>query len=103
MAKNKEIGLKVLQSWIPSLSLTRGLLLAYDDDENNTQMTINDFNDNQAVYIKYYATDAGETGDILAGDAYMKPYRGDNIGVIFQPKLKDGEFRQYGDFPLDIF
>ena len=34
----------------------------------------------------------------------MKPYNGDFVGVIFQPKIKnDDGFYQFGDLPLGTF
>lgn len=48
------------------------------------------------VYLKYNSTDPN--------GAYMKKYRSDGfVGVIFQPDMGDGVFRQYGDLPLRLF
>lgn len=48
------------------------------------------------VYLKYNST--------LGGDCYMKPYRGEFVGVIFQPRLRNEDtFYQFGDLPLGTF
>lgn len=84
--------LEVLKKWVTGLSLVKGVLRAVD--ESNTEVRIDVYND-VPVFVKYNSSESG--------DAYMKPYEGGYGGVIFQPKLDDGEFRQYGDFPLSVF
>ena len=84
-------GLAVLRNWVSGLSLTRGVLRAVD--ENNQEVAVGRWDDSP-VYIKYNSTEGG--------DAYMKPYEGGYGGVIFQPKLDDGVFRQYGDLPVAV-
>ena len=60
-----------------------------------TYIQINKWDD-RAVYLKYNSTQGG--------DCYMKPYNGDFVGVIFQPKIKnDDSFYQFGDLPLGTF
>jgi hypothetical protein len=93
MAKSGEKAIEVLRSWIGGLELPRGLLTAVD--ETGVAMDVNDLM-NTPVYIKYNST--------MGGDAYMKPYKDDGFaGVIFQPKMDDDEFRQYGNLPLKLF
>jgi hypothetical protein len=82
----------VLRAWITNLAVPRGVLRAVD--ENNNEVNLNDW-DEVSVYVKYNSSDNG--------DAYMKPYKGEYFGVLFQPLLTDGEFRQYGDLPLSTF
>jgi len=83
--------LEVLKKWVTGLSLVKGVLRAVDD--RNAEVRIDAYND-LPVFVKYSSE---------SGDAYMKPYQGGYGGVIFQPKLEDGEFRQFGDFPLSVF
>jgi len=90
MAESGVRGLGALRAWVSGLSLPKGVLRAVD--ENGLEVPLDKWND-QAVYIKYNSSDRG--------DAYMKPYNGGYVGCIFQPKLADGEFRQYGDLPLN--
>lgn len=84
--------LEVLKKWVTGLSLVKGVLRAVD--EGNVEVPIDAYND-LPVFIKYNSSESG--------DAYMKPYEGGYGGVIFQPKLSDGAFRQFGDFPLSVF
>ena len=87
-------GIRVLKSWVTGLSLPRGVLRAIDE-KTGDEASIDDWKD-RPVYIKYNSTDNG--------NAYMKTYDGGNVGVIFQPKLKqDDTFYQFGDFPLTLF
>lgn len=92
MAETGERGLTTLKQWVTGLEISRGVLRAVD--EAGAEVPPDTYN-GQPVYIKY----SSKTG----GDAYMKPYGGGNRGVLFQPMLKDGEFRQYGDLPLATF
>lgn len=85
-------GLETLKSWVGGLSLSRGVLRVVD--ENNIEVAFDRWND-VSVYIKYNSSENG--------DAYMKPYEGGYDGIIFQPKLDDGVFRQFGDLPLNVF
>ena len=104
MCQNKDQAMSVLQRWVPGLGMEKGVLLAYDKDD--IQVEVNSFPADTQVYVKYYSKDShaqeGRSG-VLAGDAYMKPYSGDMCGVIFQPSMADGQFRQMGDFWLDLF
>eukprot|EP01041_Mallomonas_annulata_P013255 gene13255-28071_t len=92
MAENSDRAISVLRLWVTGLGIKRGVLRAVD--ENNAEVDISSFG-SKAVYVKYNSTDGG--------DAYIKPYAGENRGVIFQPLLEDGDFRQFGDFPLAVF
>lgn len=94
MATSGEKGISALKSWVSELELARGQLFAVHEDTNESidPATLSDV----PVYIKYNSSDAG--------NAYMKKYKaGGFVGVIFQPKLNDDIFRQYGDLPLQIF
>ena len=93
MAENYDRAIITLQDWVPKLGLKKGILRTVDD--NNEVVDISSFSSTQSVYVKFNSTDGG--------DAYMKSYDGLNRGVIFQPILEDGEFRQYGDLPLSLF
>jgi hypothetical protein len=90
-AESGEEGLSVLRAWTKQLNLSTGILTAYDDTGNEVLYT---FYQDAPVYIKYNSTDSG--------NAYMKSYTGDVIGVIFQAQL-DGDFLQMGDFSLYTF
>jgi hypothetical protein len=90
-AETGVVGLSALRAWVSSLSLPRGILTSYND--MGTEISYEDML-HQPVYIKYNSTDSG--------NAYMKEYKGDSYGVIFQC-LYNGDFVQVGDFPLKIF
>eukprot|EP01031_Cornospumella_fuschlensis_P040807 gene40807-49768_t len=90
-AETGEEALAALRSWVSGLSLQRGVLRAYDEIGNEVPY---DLFLAQPAYIKYNATDSG--------NAYMKSYEGDQMGVIFQMMWR-GEFFQMGDFPLTLF
>ena len=94
MADSGSRGLEVLRAWTTGLSLPRNKLFAVDDLDSG-QLDVSSL-DEVGVYIKY---DSRKND----GDAYMKPYAGDFSGVIFQPSLGDNEFRQFGNFPSNIF
>jgi hypothetical protein len=81
-----------LRLWVEGLGLARGSLRAYDD--LNEEVDHQRF-EQHPVYVKYNSSDYG--------NAYMKAYSGNFTGGVFQPKLKDGEFRQYGNLPLGVF
>jgi len=84
-------GLAILRNWVGGLSLRRGVLRSVD--ENNLEVEVGRW-DEVPVYIKYNSSEGG--------DAYMKPYEGGYQGIIFQPLLADGAFRQYGDLPVSV-
>lgn len=86
-------GVEVLRSWVDGLGLPRGYLRGLNDLGEEVEYTT--FDSAEGVYIKYNSTDAG--------NAYMKSYAGLYYGVLFQPLLADGDFRQYGNFPLTLF
>lgn len=86
-------GLDILRRWVEGLKIPRGTLRAVNDLNEEIEYTTYD---DKPVYIKYNSSDAG--------NAYMKSYEGKYFGVIFQPKLLDDDsFRQYGNFPLNLF
>ena len=96
MAETGERAIQTLRSWVTALELPRGVLRAVE--ETSAKELEIDALKNLPVYLKY--------GPALSGDAYMKQYAGGNVGVIFQPKLrnqKDDDFFQFGDLPLSIF
>ena len=96
MADTGERAIQTLRSWVTALELPRGVLRAVE--ESSAKELEIDALKNVPVYLKY--------GPALSGDAYMKQYAGGNVGVIFQPKLKnqnDSDFFQFGDLPLSIF
>lgn len=85
--------MSTLKAWVAGLNMTGGILHATDDSgqylDPNTLM-------NEPVYLKYNSSDPYS--------AYLKKYRNDGfVGVIFQPVMGDGVFRQYGDLPLKLF
>jgi len=92
MADRGSQAIKVLRGWVKYLELPRGVIRCIDINEKDVDpATLND----SPVYLKYNSTENG--------DCYMKPYNGEFTGVIYQPKLADTEFRQFGDFNLATF
>lgn len=91
-AETGEAGLKALQCWVNELGLVRGTLRAYS--ESGEEIPVDELN-YEKVYIKYNSSNAG--------DAWMKPFAGESIGVIFQTLDNDGTFHQGGDLPLFLF
>lgn len=90
-ASTGEQAISTLKNWVTGLNLPRGILNAYDNDGNEVQpQSLSE----KVVYVKYNSTNNG--------DAYMKDFAGDSTGVIFQA-IVDGEFYQFGDFPLFLF
>lgn len=90
-------GIEVLRRWVDGLGLSRGILRAVNDmnEEVDYQRYLN-----TSVYIKYNSSDHG--------NAYMKEYLGSFVGVIFQPSLSTSDnnfdkFQQYGNLPLTLF
>lgn len=92
MAPSGSKAIACLQKWVSSLDLPRGVIYTYDEDGNSID---SHHLLEKPVYVKYNSSENG--------DCCMKSYTGDFSGVIFQPKLPDGEFRQYGDFSLQLF
>ena len=108
-AENVDEALIGLKTWVPCLNLPRGLLHGMDVD--GTPIPPEELG---SVYVKYNTggcmtfTDMRKTGmgfDALwrPGDAALEPYDGDFRGVYFNVELQDGEFRQFGVFPTDLF
>jgi len=108
-AENVPEALLGLKTWIPSLGLPRGLLHGLDVDGVAIEPeTLG------CVYVKYNSGgsmtfgEMRETGlgfDALwkPGDAVLETYDGDFRGVYFSVQLNDGEFRQFGVLPTDLF
>ena len=92
MADRGSQAIKVLRGWVNCLELPRGVIRCIDVNEKDVDPTTLD---DSPVYLKYNSTENG--------DCYMKPYNGEFTGVIYQPKLVDLEFRQFGDFNLATF
>jgi hypothetical protein len=98
------------QSWVTGLQLPRGLLHGMDKDGVPLDPA-----GLGSVYIKY------NTGGVMKfsemrksglgfdaiwkpGDALLEKYGdGDFRGVYFSVELDDGEFRQFGVLPLNLF
>jgi hypothetical protein len=108
-AQNVNEGLMGLKSWVPALSLPRGLLHGMDVD--GTPIPPEELG---SIYIKYNTggcmtfTDMRKTGmgfDALwrPGDCVLEMYDGDFRGVYFSVELKDSIFRQFGVLPTDLF
>ena len=96
MAETGDRAVSTLKAWVGALGVPRGVLRAVEES-SSTEIEISSLA-NEPVYLKY--------GPALSGDAYMKKYIGGNVGVIFQPKLKnqsEEDFYQFGDLPLSIF
>lgn len=108
-AQNVNEGLMGLKSWVPALSLPRGLLHGMDVDGKPIPPE-----ELGSIYIKYNTggcmtfTDMRKTGmgfDALwrPGDCVLEMYDGDFRGVYFSVELKDSIFRQFGVLPTDLF
>jgi len=101
--------LAALKSWVTGLSLPRGLLHGMD-----VKGVPIDPAELGAVFVKYNTggtltfsqmRKSGLGFDALwkPGDALLEPYDGDFRGVYFTAELQDGQFRQYGLLPLNLF
>ena len=108
-AENVDEALIGLKTWVPSLNLPRGLLHGMDIDGKPIPPE-----ELGSVYIKYNTggcmtfTEMRKTGmgfDALwrPGDAVCETYDGDFRGIYFNVELIDGEFRQFGVLPTDLF
>lgn len=108
-AENVDEALLGLKTWVPALGLPRGLLHGMDvDGEPIAPEELG------SVYVKYNTggcmtfTEMRKTGlgfDALwkPGDAVLEMYDGDFRGVYLNVELNDGEFRQFGILPTDLF
>ena len=109
-AENVQEGLMGLKTWVDALTLPRGLLHGLDVDgqpmENPESLG--------AVYLKYNTggcmtfTEMRKSGkgfDALwkPGDVVLETYDGDYRGIYFNVELQDGQFRQFGVLPTDLF
>lgn len=108
-ASNAPEALAGLKSYVTSLALPRGMLHGMDVD--GVPIPIEDLG---SVYIKYSTGGAmtfteirrsGRGFDALwkPGDALLETYDGDFRGIYLNVELKDGEFRQFGVLPTDLF
>lgn len=108
-AENVDEALIGLKTWVPTLSLPRGMLHGMDVD--GIPIPPEDLG---SVYVKYNTggcmtfTQMRETGmgfDALwrPGDAVLETYDGDFRGIYLNVELEDGEFRQFGVLPTDLF
>eukprot|EP00956_Cyclotella_meneghiniana_P042033 scaffold248328_cov73-Cyclotella_meneghiniana.AAC.1 len=108
-ASNAPEALSGLKSYVTSLALPRGMLHGMDVD--GVPIPIEELG---SVYIKYSTGGAmtfteirrsGRGFDALwkPGDALLETYDGDFRGIYLNVELKDGEFRQFGVLPTDLF
>jgi len=108
-AENVDEALLGLKTWVPALNLPRGLLHGMDVDGKPKAPE-----ELGSVYVKYNTggcmtfTQMRRTGmgfDALwrPGDAVLEMYDGDFRGIYFNVELRDGEFRQFGVLPTDLF
>jgi hypothetical protein len=108
-AENVDEALMGLKTWVPALGLPRGLLHGMDVDGKPIAPE-----ELGSVYVKYNTggcmtfSEMRRTGlgfDALwkPGDAVLEMYDGDFRGVYLNVELNDGEFRQFGVFPTDLF
>lgn len=106
-AENVSEALAGLKLWVGTLGLPRGLLHGLDVDGVPLNLE-------GAIYIKYSTGGAmtfsemrrsGRGFDALwkPGDALLELYDGDYRGIYFSLELPDGEFRQFGVLPTDLF
>ena len=108
-ASNAPEALAGLKSWVNSLELPRGMLHGMDVD--GVPIPVEELG---SVYVKYSTGGAmtfsemrksGRGFDALwrPGDALLETYDGDFRGVYVNVELNDGEFRQFGVLPTDLF
>ena len=109
-AANAPEALSGLKSWVSSIDLPRGMLHGMDID--GVPIPVEDLG---AVYVKYSTGGAMTFGEMRRsgrgfdalwrpGDALLEPYDdGDFRGVYVTVELEDGEFRQFGVLPTDLF
>jgi|EP00979_Chaetoceros_neogracilis_P002499 hypothetical protein len=108
-AENVDEALLGLKTWVPALALPRGLLHGMDVDGKPIAPE-----DLGSVYVKYNTsgcmtfTQMRKSGlgfDALwkPGDCVLETYDGDFRGIYFNVELNDGEFRQFGILPTDLF
>ncbi|EED87341.1 predicted protein [Thalassiosira pseudonana CCMP1335] len=106
---NAPEALSGLKSWVTSLALPRGMLHGMDVD--GVPIPVEDLG---AVYVKYSTGGAMTFGEMRRsgrgfdalwrpGDALLEMYDGDFRGVYLNVELGDGEFRQFGVLPTDLF
>lgn len=93
MCETGSLAIQTLKAWVQGLNLSHGELHCVSDaGASIPAISLQE----SPVYIKYNSSDPH--------NAYMKPYKSEGfIGVIFQPVLADGEFRQFGDLPLKLY
>lgn len=109
-AENVQEGLMGLKTWVGALALPRGLLHGLDVDgkpmENPETLG--------SVYLKYNTggcmtfaeiRKSGMGFDALwrPGDVVLETYDGDFRGIYYSVELDDGDFRQFGVLPTDLF
>ena len=108
-AENAPEALGGLKSWVSTLALPRGMLHGMDVD--GVPIPPEDLG---SVYVKFSTGGAmtftqmrkSKQGfDALwrPGDALLEPYDGSFRGVYLNVELSDGEFRQFGVLPTDLF
>lgn len=108
-AANAPEALAGLSSWVSAVSLPRGMLHGMDVD--GVPIPVEELG---AVYVKYSTGGAmtfaemrrsGRGFDALwrPGDAVLEGYDGDFRGIYYSVELGDGEFRQFGVLPTDLF
>jgi len=86
-----------LKSWVTTLGLPRGLLHGMDVD--GVPVPVEELG---AVYVKY-SSGRARTSRWRPGDAVLETYDGDFRGVYLNVQLSDGDFRQFGVLPTDLF
>lgn len=108
-ASNAPEALGGLKSWVSTLALPRGMLHGMDVD--GVPIPPEELG---SVYVKFSTGGAmtfkqmreSKMGfDALwrPGDALLEPYDGAFRGVYLNVELEDGEFRQFGVLPTDLF
>jgi hypothetical protein len=108
-ASNAPEALWGLRSYVSSLNLPRGML--HGMDVNGVPIPPEDLG---VVYVKYSTGGATTFADVRKskrgfdalwkpGDAMLESYDGDFRGVYLNVELGDGEFRQFGVLPTDLF
>lgn len=99
--------IQTLKQWVAGLQVPKGLLHGLDIDGVPVEIM-------GAVYTKYSTGGARSFADVREsgrgfdslwkpGDALLETYDGDFRGVYYNVELQDGEFRQYGVLPLNLF
>jgi len=108
-ASNAPEALGGLKSWVTTLALPRGMLHGMDVDgvpippEELGSVYVKFSTGGAMTFKQMRASKMGFDALWRPGDALLEPYDGAFRGVYLNVELEDGEFRQFGVLPTDLF